>query len=216
MHTSILTVTDYKRGCGWRKTGGLYLVSDGPGIVCGRLPIPTGTCPTCGHGIRPARSFTWVDGSKFLEAAPECTLQECGWCPMDRLISNGIGKAGLIWIGEKYYPTLEDFQEEAHRYGISRRLTNVPNDFVVGETWVLLAHRKAILDPFEWGKKVTYSPGIFRVWKPERIEIIVTGDEPDDEIEGYLARGLTPVKIERAEEPIQEPVQEPVQNPVLI
>ena len=33
---------------------------------------------------------------------------------------------------------------EASKMGVSRRITAVPRDFVVGETWVLLGHRKAI------------------------------------------------------------------------
>jgi hypothetical protein len=33
---------------------------------------------------------------------------------------------------------------EAARMGVSRRITAVPRDFKVGETWVLLGHRKAI------------------------------------------------------------------------
>ena len=55
-----------------------------------------------------------------------------------------MGRVGLIWVGEKFYPTPQDFCAEAEKMGISRRIPAVPNDFVLGETWVWLAHRKAI------------------------------------------------------------------------
>src|SRR5207302_7622776 len=50
-----------KRGCGYRKIGGLYFVGGGRGVACDRLPIPLDICPTCGHGIKQTRGFTWVD-----------------------------------------------------------------------------------------------------------------------------------------------------------
>jgi hypothetical protein len=49
------------------------------------------------------------------------------------------------------------------------------------------------------GEKPEFSPGIFRIFKPQRLEIIVTGEEDDDTIEGYLERGLSPVVVERKE-----------------
>jgi hypothetical protein len=36
-----------KRGCGYRKVGGIYLVSGGEGRPCGCLQIPLHTCPSC-------------------------------------------------------------------------------------------------------------------------------------------------------------------------
>jgi hypothetical protein len=36
-----------KRGFGYRKVGGIYLVSGGKGRPCGCLPIPLHTCPSC-------------------------------------------------------------------------------------------------------------------------------------------------------------------------
>ena len=112
-----------KRGCGFRKTGGLYLVS-GAGIVpCGRFPIEATTCPTCGHGIKPSRTFTWVDGDAIKKMAPACSIVpperefligtggSCPACPMDD--GYKLGRTGLVWIGEKYYPTPESFMIEA-------------------------------------------------------------------------------------------------------
>jgi hypothetical protein len=58
MSAVIETRYDRKRGCGWRKPGGLYLCADGVGGVCGKLPIPLDICPTCHGGIKFCRSWT--------------------------------------------------------------------------------------------------------------------------------------------------------------
>lgn len=123
---------------------------------------------------------------------------------MDKLIREGLGRAGLLWIGEAFYPTVADFEHEADRMGLSRRIATVPHGFVVGETWILLAHSKAILrEAPKMGAKPEFIPGIFRMFKPDRIEVIVTGDEADSVIDDYIARGLSPVKVVRegAEQP---------------
>jgi len=41
-----------KRGCGYRKIGGLCLVSGGGGMPCDRLPMVLDVCPACSHGFR--------------------------------------------------------------------------------------------------------------------------------------------------------------------
>ena len=203
MHKSIQTIREVVRGCGWRKVGGMYLMSDSPGRECGRLPIPCGTCPCCGRGMKQARGWTWVDGDEILRASPECPLRgeaECETCAVHNYARHGIGKVGLIWIGESYYPTVGHFQREIDEVGISRRINNIPRGFSF-ENYVMLAHPKAILkQPAEMGQEIEHEPGIFMIFKPERIEIVVSGKESDTEIEGYLKRGLTPVKIERIED----------------
>lgn len=204
MHKAIETRSEGRRGCGWRKEGGMYLMSDGPSRECGRLPIPCVTCPCCGRGIKQARGWTWVDGDEILRASPECPLRgkpTCEACAIHDLVRHGIGMVGLIWIGERYYPTVRHFQKEAEKMGISRRMSAIPRDFKLGETYVLLAHANAILKhPPEMGGEIEYEPGIFRIFKPERVEIVVSGEESDEVIEGYLKRGLTPVRIERIED----------------
>lgn len=204
MHEAIQIRSEGVRGCGWRKVGGMYLMSDSPGRECGRLPIPCGTCPCCGRGMKQARGWTWVDGDEILRASPECPLrgkQMCMTCAIHKYVEQGIGRVGLIWIGESYYPTVGHFQREVDRVGISRRMNNIPRDFILGETYVMLAHPNAILkQPLEMGQEIEHEPGIFMIFKPERIEIVVSGKESDTEIEGYLKRGLTPVKIERIED----------------
>lgn len=58
-----------RRGCGYRKVGGLYLVGSPDGLDCHRLPLPVERCPTCDHGIKPARGWTWV-GRELLLPTP--------------------------------------------------------------------------------------------------------------------------------------------------
>ncbi len=105
------------------------------------------------------------------------------------------GKSGLIWVGEKFYRFPEAFISEANRINISRRIKAVPQGFILGETWVFLAHKKAIFNREDG--KVTYKPGIFRAYRPTGIEYIVKGDEPDEALVKMIKRGVTLVKVEK-------------------
>lgn len=183
-----------KRGCGFRKPGGLYLISDGPGRSCGRLPLELTVCPCCGAGIKPSRGWTWVDADALLENSV-CLAKDCDTCPLSQ---TEIGHAGLLWIGGEFYKTTRDFDGEAERMGISRRIAAVPNDFVLGQTWVLLAHRAAITK--EIGGTFTAVAAIFRMFCPQRIEYVVTGKETPEEIAALEKRGITPVIVRKSEE----------------
>jgi hypothetical protein len=197
MNSAIRVSREGKRGCGFRKPGGIYLVSDGPGRPCSKLPIPLEVCPCCGGGIKPSRGWTWVNGTQLAESKT-CDRGECSTCPL----GGPIGRCGLLWIGEKFYPTPDDWTREAATQGVSRRLAAVPRDFKVGETWVLVAHRKAIKNADD-----SFTAGVFHAFRPQRIEIVVSGKEPDEEIEAMVKRGLSPVVVERVgdERPLLEP-----------
>lgn len=186
MNAHIKISYEKKRGCGYRKQGGLYLVSMGPGMPCGRLPIPLDVCPCCGNGIKPSRGWTWVNGTALV-AGHECASSRCDLCPLG---SAAPGRVGLLWIGEQFYPRPDDWTREAQRMGVSRRIAAVPLDFELGETWIWVAHRRAITNA-----DGSFTAGVFHCFKPQRIEVIVSGDEPDDEIERLVKRGLTPVKV---------------------
>ena len=205
MRPEIRVVVEGRRLCGERKLGGLYFRSDGGVGSCGRLPIALERCPCCGNGIKLSRVPQWVDADTLLRpyAEMECpTPDSCSTCPINRAIMGGLGRSLLVTVGEKYYPTPQEFVEESLRMGLSRRITGnqVPRGFEIGKTWVLLAHRKAIHTIPEIGKEVNYTPGIFGMFRPDRIEVVVSGEEADSVIDGYLKRGLTPVKIVKAEE----------------
>lgn len=221
MHPAIQTRQDSKRGCGWRKPGGLYLVADGPSAPCGKLPIPLEICPTCSGGIHFSRSWTWVNGTA-LAAQKECQpvreaitksglsytefiTSECSLCPLGQ----PLGRCGLLWVGEKFYQRPEDWTGEAMTKGVSRRIPAVPRDFEVGKTWVLVAHKKCIRNP-----DGTFTPAIFHAFRPSAVEYVVKGDETDEEIDALVRRGLTPVVIERQEQAAEVPLL-PMATPVV-
>lgn len=202
---NIRTVVEKKRGCGYRVPGGIYLRTDGIGRLCGALPIELTVCPTCHHGIKPARGWTWINIAE-LAAVRGCHLENdldkgCGDCP---IADAKIQMAGLLWIGEKFYKTPGAFAQEGVEMGISRRITMVPKAFKLGETWVALAHRKAI--PIVPGKpEQEYKPGIFHIFKPQRIEYVVKSDDSDAKLEKMEKRGFYLVKVEREQMDLPEP-----------
>lgn len=207
-----------RRGCGYRKIGGLYLVSGGHGVFCDRLPIPLEICPTCGHGVKQTRGFTWVDAAALVGGVhPACADDfPCPLCMAPR----ELGRCGLLWIGETFYKTPLDFDREAAALGVSRRISAIPRGFQVGETWIMFAHPKAILPPFScercdspvhrsgkdgqtiecdrvcgWTAPL-FRPGIFKVWRPERIEkILPESKRGSEEAAELLEKGIVPVFV---------------------
>lgn len=193
---------DQERGCGWRKPGGLYLVAPSLGKPCGKLPMPMEVCPCCGQGVKPARGFTWVDPGKLFERQKCLSKDGCLGCSlsMDALGHIAMGKqAGLLWIGEKYYPTAQEWIQESATQGISRRLSRIPRGFKVGIHWILVGHRKGIqnLDG-------SWTPAIFQAFRPKAIEYVVKGDETQEELEALVKRGITPVAVKKAQQEIFE------------
>ena len=205
IHTSV----ESRRGCGYRSPGGLYLAGDAFGETCHRLPFALDICPTCGHGIRQSRAWTWINGYELFKL--ECRAGDSVHCynciicrpvlfiPTDEVKEGeeypNRGLSGLIWVGEKYYRFPETFIAEANRMHINRRIHAVPQGFVIGETWVFLAHVKAIFKRED--SRATYTPGVFRAYKPTGIEYVVRGDETDATLEKMIKRGITPVKVEK-------------------
>jgi len=207
-----------KRGCGYRKIGGTYLVSGPGGIPCDRLPFPLTVCPTCSCGIKQTRGWTWINprtlfGGVHMDCSDDRHRHHCPVC------AGTIEKAGLVWIGEKFYKTPEAFMYEGAALGFSRRVTAIPRGFKVGATWVLMAHPKTIELPraavvaqieqemsASLGEQVTLGPdhdvpqrfqaGIFFVWKPERIEkILPESARFSDEVKELEEKGITPVFV---------------------
>lgn len=222
--------TDSKRGCGWRQEGGLYLVSSGEAVACGKLPVPLTICPTCSGGIHFARSWTWVDGDALL-ASKLCF--SCSVFTSGCTLAKDLGRCGLLWIGEKFYKTPAEWTRESERLGISRRIPAVPREFVMGKTIVLVAHLKAIkkrcsvcdgrgtvvIPPLRLDDSPVEGPpckvdcpdencedgfvftaGIFSAFVPTAIEYVTKGTETEEELEALVKRGLTPIKVVRKED----------------
>jgi hypothetical protein len=187
------------------------LVTAGEGRYCGALPIPLAVCPTCHAGIKPARGWTWINLQQIRAGKPCVQTQGpdyCDQCPFFK-----IEKAGLIWVGEKFYPNPSDFAREAVTMGISRRIAQIPRDYVVGETWVAFAHRKAIAatDPTDInvpefvlsdGKEpeMKFTPGIFYLARPTAIEYVVKDTDSEEKLAAMEKRGIALVKVVPKEE----------------
>ena len=213
MATVIRIVNEQRRGCGFRKQGGLYLIAGIPEADCGKLPLKLEVCPTCHQGIKPARAWTWVDAEQLFSAV-QCRLADaqgdCN-CPLSAYNLADHPRMGLIWIGEAHYPTPEDFLAEGMAQGLSRRITAIPKTFEIGKTYVLLAHRKVIRK--DWaiygdtereqaeGKSLEggeeYCPGIFGCFRPTRIEYIIKDDDTEEKLDRLEKRGITLVKLLR-------------------
>lgn len=176
-----------RRGCGFRKVGGLYLVGERNSGHCGLLPLPLVVCPTCGGGIKQTRGWTWIDPTALFPE-PSCDA-DCSRCP---IAADRIGeRAGLLWIGASFYRTPEHFLVESNQLGVCRRIAALPRGFEVGTHWVFLAHPTACSTP---EKKI---PGVFSVFRPRAVEQIVTETEAKDELAmaKLRKRGITPVAV---------------------
>jgi hypothetical protein len=111
-------------------------------------------------------------------------LHDC--CPLAD--ENLPEKAGLLWIGEKFYETPHDFLKEAAEMGISRRLPAVPKDFTIGEDSVLLAHRCCIAKPKPKDEEVaTWSIDECVAYFKDRKWKLPPDEEIEHEIEASVA-----------------------------
>ncbi len=140
-----------RRGCGYRKVGGLYMMGGGIAAPCDRMPYALDRCPTCGAGVKFSRGHTWLKPDFFSVHGAAATgmggiLRGAGCrdkspCPVCR--NAEFGPHLLLWIGRAHYSP-DSYLDESRKLGISRRIAAVPKGLVIGETWVLLAHLDAI------------------------------------------------------------------------
>lgn len=176
-----------KRGCGYRKKGGIYLVSDALSAPCDRMPFKLDVCPCCGAGIKVSRGFTWIDPVKLFGEHVRCKdMFPCPMCQPGHFFGDQqCYCAGLLFVGDKFYSP-DEFLIEASQLGVSRRIGALPRGFKIGETWVFLAHSKAwhdwsvdkVGDDGQFGE-LEPSPAIFCAFKPNAVEYIVDQSELD-------------------------------------
>jgi hypothetical protein len=180
-----------RRGCGYRKVGGLYIVTLGTGRGCGRMPTRAAACPTCNQGLKPFRGWGWIDSQPVFGDRACSTPGNCAGCPLADGNVAELGPVGLIWVGGKYYRSPRDFLKEAAHLGISRRISGVPKGLVLNETWVCFGHRQT-----EFGDG-SVGPGLFYLGRPTAIEKLVTESQARDaaEMEKLAKRGITPVVV---------------------
>jgi len=223
------------RGCGHRKPAkdgvGVYLVGPGEGLPCGRMPFRLHACPVCGGGIKASRGWNWIEPRKLFGELTKAELcgsdNVCVWkgsvdpkalrgicwtCPLGGAVPEG--KHGLIWIGEKFYGTPEEFMLESRRMGVSRKIQKVPKGFELGKTWVYLAHRLTRLGDAEVAGLIegqvddkgeaVRGPAVFTVFKPTGIDLVIADENNVPEkvermVEQYGARVIRVVPREPAE-----------------
>ena len=210
------------RACGFRKVGGLYLVSSDGGVPCDRLPFPLHVCPCCGGGVKQSRGYQWLAPEFFGQHLVEVhvipdgpdkgRMQECEDPLVDPICHPSV-KVMLMWIGEKFY-TPGSFTEEAAKLGVSKRITAIPKGLKVGETWIVVAHPLALNPcPNCEGKPITVelgkepetcercsgkgkAPAIFHAFIPKRIELILKqSDATPERTEQEKKRGVTVVAV---------------------
>lgn len=157
-----------------------------------------------GKVIKQSRSYRKLENPAPLFNSQNCKNQdnqptavtaiECQFCPLEHWPSNE--PVLLDWIGKQHYPTADHFEHEAGVLGVSRRMRHLPEWFVVGKTWVALAHEYVVpLSDTEVTEHVQFLPAIFKMFKPVRAEVVCDGTETDEELAEYRLKGLVPVKV---------------------
>lgn len=212
---------EQKRGCGYRKIGGIYLVVDGPGQPCGKFPIPLNDCTTCGHSPANGVAGPAIQRIKNLEVAAragDCLLRStdaCNSCPFSTMALGRLVQeqpwAALMYVGQGFY-TPKSFIIEAEEMGVSKRVSSVPKWFEVGKTWVYLAHIDAVSKPCDCAEKTedkTIDPkcercegtggyfehGIFYAFRPSRVEVIIPNTMIAEDRTALIEKGYTLVEV---------------------
>lgn len=193
-----------RRGCGVRKEGGIYLFFSAAMVHhCHRLPMPLPeACPCCGEEIRFLRSIRVISPFDMFGTCQKPTQTgevpvQCV-CPLSCPICypNPDEKAGLMWVGEKYY-TPESFSAEAHAHGISKRIPAVPKQLKVGDL-VLFLHKKG------WDRqgRDRVKPGIFMAARITEVQKVLTAKQAEDAqlVKDLEEAGVTPVVEDQGEE----------------
>ena len=213
--------SESKRGCGYRKVGGMYLVGGLLSLPCDRLPYPLTVCPVCGQGMKVNRGFTRINPLKVFglhdeqvpvfqdnpAVAGEITKVNCFDAVRPCLMCDPTEEPSYIMlVGEKYYTT-KSFIEEADTLGVSKRIPFIPQEFEVGKTVIYLAHKKACIENGigEANKKgrikmLQETTGIFCVFIPQKVEKLFWESElkgkKGEALKKKLAKkGITPVAI---------------------
>lgn len=182
---------EQKRGCGYRKVGGIYLVSDGLWADCDRLPLAVGCCPTCHGGIKYPRAPLEIDPMTLfgnhdgcIEGVPDGSpagvryTKNCHVCFPQHEV------AYLLGVGEQFYNTTEDFTAEAMKLGVSKRISQIPKKLEVGKTWIYLVHRKAMLVADQDTGERKAQMAVFAAFRPRRIEKILSARDHHCHLQG--------------------------------
>lgn len=178
-----------RRGCGYRKVGGLYLMGFLLMQACDRLPLEIQACPTCGAGPRFTRAPAEIQARALWGTHTYCGCRgPCCVCEPPRTPS-------FLWgVGDKHYSP-QSFLTEARMMGVSKRIAAVPRNLKVGTSVVYLSHRKAIHAGRSNGENL-WKPAVFCAFVPQRIDKLVWQSEATSEaVEALERRGIMPVVV---------------------
>jgi len=185
---TIHTRIEPKRGCGYSKPGGIYLIGGaGPAALCCKLPYPLTVCPYCGEGIKQIRSFRWITSDLFSDFCP--------FGPGACVLAKRSERMGLLWVGKQFYKSVEEHNREEDILGISRHIPTIPYDLEPGKTWIALAHPRALNSYDESTGQIEFFPGVFRVFLLSAIEYVVKGDETEEELKRMQNRGTDLINV---------------------
>jgi hypothetical protein len=202
-------MVEEKRGCGWRKVGGAYLVGEGLTVECDALPLDLEPCGECGYAVPFSRGIQEIHSGyltskveKAHQRLPRGLCKDSFPCP---ICGSGLPKKiFLMYVSQEYY-TPESFISEAKRMGVSKRIApqSIPKNFLLGRDWIFLAHKRvsfsarALLSD-EWKDEI--KRGIFYAFRPQRIEMLLWKDTLrenfESEIQEWEKKGFTVVLID--------------------
>lgn len=213
-------MSESKRGCGYRKIGGLYLVSNaGYQLICDGLPMELEPCDCCGFVPQFTRGLQRISWKYILQAERNHHIalkargkagEICSCppiCPICHSENQELKSYGLMHVGKKFY-TAKEFVREAENMGVSKRISDIPRWLILDETWILLAHDEVPKMPLKKLKEnglLEKEPETFRAvfyaFKPQRVEMPVWENEiSNEEIQMLEKRGITPVLLENTPE----------------
>lgn len=206
----------------WQECGLLPIALDIPCVCCGRGVIAQKVEKSGAITYLLPRSLHRVNIRMLAEPYfSRCDCSLCHTCAFKQ-----VEWVYMIGVGHKHYPNKIDFVREALSQGISKRINALPNDFKVGETWVALAHPRGVTrqgglsgevvyreeseeelplavvtdDGVLVANDMRYAPAIFGLFKPNRVEYVLSGEESDDFIDNLVKKGITPVMVMRQED----------------
>jgi hypothetical protein len=197
---------EQERGCGWRKIGGFYLCGEGVSVACDGLPLDLEPCSECGFAMGFSRGVQLIPRG-YLESkvqrahkTRDCTdTFPCAVCTPGQTTA-------FMWVSKDLYSP-SSFIAEARKMGVSKRFArgSLPREFKIGQTWVLLAHKKAnfLKDPQDFTKGYNEAPGVFYAFRPQRIEVPMWKDSEAQEIRDLEVQGFTVVLIDKTEENVK-------------
>ena len=216
---------EQKRGCGFRKVDGLYLVADGLWAECDRLPLPVGSCPVCGEGTHFPRAPKEINPQALFGDHAPCNdgmfvrvshydwgggSSHEGWmsvAEVETLQRSGGNTVNVLKLCHVCQPT----DSIGYLLGVGEKFYS-PQTFITEARTLGLSKRiPAMPKHLELGKTWVYlvhrramvdqatdepQMAIFAAFIPQRVEMPVWESQlTDKKREELQKRGITPVPI---------------------